>query len=278
MDMAPDEQMVHALVGEILALNPQLQGRPNLIYPGEEIKLQADWIMAMRPSQPPPVATPPPPPAPPQTPYLPSIIRGCPPAQPPSMPIRLELKYPGNAIPTELIIFPPDVPPRMDKNRDRNRALLWSWLGAAADAVELVATPFGILPDFTALVDVGIAATASYYSGETYLFERPHASLPRMVVLGQDVVVTTGDAAVAALAKTILPALGLSVGSSSGTLVGTAMGGVVGSLGGMAVDVGTTMISLGYDFDRATGKMPTYFSYALFWEERLRQAVLIWQH
>jgi len=283
ISMTPDEQLVNALMGEILHLNPQLQARPNLIYPGEEIKLQAEWIMAMRPSQPTPVPTPPPPPPPPPPTHLPTVLKGgCPSSSEVTFePLRIELRYPGtSAIPIELILFPPDMPPIIEANRDENRARLLGTLSLAADWVELSTiplsfTPFGALPDWVALGDIVIAGFGSYYVGETYLLERPHPSLPPMVVLGQDILVTSADAGLATLSKVILPILGMEIGAAASGVGGIA-GGIVGYITGQAVDVGTTLHSIGYDRGRLEGTKPIYLSYGIFWEDRLRQAILIY--
>jgi hypothetical protein len=122
------------------------------------------------------------------------------------------------------------------------------------------------LPDSIAIGDIIITAAASYYSGETYLYQQPHSSLPPMTVVGQDIIVTSGDAGAALLAKTILPAIGLEVGGIPG--------GLVGYVGGQVVDVSTTIASVVYDGGRLSG-IPTHYSYAVLWEWPLTQAILI---
>jgi RHS repeat-associated protein len=274
------EAEINALVGEILRLNPQYQLNPNIVPVGGEVRLRAEWIMAMRPGQylPPPPQPVPPTPSPSyqKPPYLPLVLRvDCPIPDPePTKPKRIPVHLAGLRTPTEIIVFHPDVPPILEQNRNQTAATFYSRLGVTADFVELVSSPFGWIPSAAALVDVGVTGFASFFSGETY-FGRPHPSLPPMLVLGQDVIVSSADAATAALAGAILPDLGAMVGSSAGGLPGTVAGGATGQLSASAIDVTTTTIKLYYGTARLRG-LPTYLSYAIFWEGALRQAILLY--
>ena len=98
--------------------------------------------------------------------------------------------------------------------------------------------------DVTALGDIGVTYVASLLSGQSYFFEQPHSDLPAMVSVNQDVLVTTGDAAIA---------LG-------GKGIGALVGGLPGYGVGLGIDVATTGTSLVYDYNRVFGSTPNYIS------------------
>jgi hypothetical protein len=194
----------------------------------------------------------------------------------PLTPVRIELRNPGLLIPTEIIAFPLGTSHVIQANINKTYADILSRIGFGADVAELISMIPQVpgIPDAVAVFDIAVTTGASYYSGETYLYQQPHPTLPPMTVIGQDVIFTSADAVGAALAKVVLPILGTGIGSSV-SIPGGVMGVAAGYVGGQAVDVVATVASVVYDGARLAG-MPTYFSYGILWDPRgPRQAILI---
>ena len=110
-----------------------------------------------------------------------------------------------------------------------------------------MATIFDVLPgdeDAAALADVGVTYLSSAFGGDSYLIERPDSSLPYMVTVNQDVIVTAGDAGIAGLVK----------------IAGAGTTGPIGYLVGEGTDVVTTGASLVYDGSRVFGNVQNHVS------------------
>ncbi|MFC1976540.1 RHS repeat domain-containing protein, partial [Chloroflexota bacterium] len=258
-----NQHINRVMVPRMQTLNPNLYSAqygwdcPTCL--ADNINLPTSWVTGFLGSPtPPPTPGPLPPVGNPGPPLPPN--GDCPSQNPKTLkPIRIRLQNTGTGIPTEIIVFPPGTSHVIQANVNKTRSNLLSWIGFGADWLELIAIAPQIpsLPDVVALGDVGVTTAASYYSGETYLYQQPHPSLPPMTVIGQDVIVTSADAGGALLAKSILPALGFEAGGVGG--------GMLGYVGGQAVDVVATIASVVYDGSRLRG-IPTYFSYAVLWE------------
>lgn len=148
---------------------------------------------------------------------------------------------------TVVIIMPPGSKSTLQRpNWSRRLGIGFGIAGFMFDLGEM-ATIFDLLPgdeDAAALADVGVTYLSSAFGGDSYLFERPDSSLPYMVTINQDVIVTAGDAGIAILGK-----LGAS-----------AVAGPVGYLVGEGTDVVTTGASLVYDGNRVFGDLKNYVS------------------
>jgi hypothetical protein len=169
------------------------------------------------------------------------------PPKPPKPPKEkpLIIRIPGR--PMALIIMPEgsqSTLPRPDWAKRLGTGL--GIAGFAFDVGEML-TIFDVLPgdeDAVALADIGVTYLSSALGGDSYILERPDKSLPYMVTINQDVMVTAGDAGIAGLVK----------------IAGTGVSGPIGYLIGEGTDVVTTGVSVVYDGSRVFGNMNNYVS------------------
>jgi RHS repeat-associated protein len=116
----------------------------------------------------------------------------------------------------------------------------------AADLVEILLLFNGIPldEDLLALNDTLLESLACYLNGECYV-GRPHYTLPEMLIVNQDVILTGGEFLFGLGAKYIPASAGSGVGGPAGAYAGYAKGA--------ALDVGSSAANLIYDVFRNEG-------------------------
>jgi hypothetical protein len=129
---------------------------------------------------------------------------------------------------------------------DESEGQLLTLLGQNADLIELgsdfLINP--LVPVVAGFADLGITGFACIKFHQCY-YGQPHPDLPNMLVINQDVIVTTGDA--------FAP-------------VGAALIGALptGGLGAVQASIGTDIVTSGgsylYDIGRLTGNIPNIVS------------------
>jgi len=112
------------------------------------------------------------------------------------------------------------------------------------------------MSETTLLVDVVVSGLASYYDGETGIVQLD-PSLPPMLLLGQDPIITATEAAAMPLFNAGLTGAALRTGSlpnSIGAYIGASL-----------VDTLASASSAVYDVGRAEGSIPTVFGVGCYW-------------
>jgi hypothetical protein len=148
-----------------------------------------------------------------------------------------------------LTIFPEDSTPSVDRTPEQlESAEDWAAWGVAMDFFEGIALAYPgdlfIGEYFMSLGDLTITGRTCYLYGECYVGS-PDPSLPPMLVLNQDMMVTGADF--------VVPIMG-------GAVIGIPTGGSGFYPGSVASDVVTTGASFFYDLGRITGEIPNGIS------------------
>jgi hypothetical protein len=132
-------------------------------------------------------------------------------------------------------------------------------IGEAASAVSVLLgnAPGAGLQYFLSGGDILVAGTASYFAGETGIL-RLDESLPPMLGVGQDPIVTTGEALAIPPVQIGLTIYGFSSGSIPGAMTGLILA--------QELDIGTSALSAAYDIARAEGTIPQVISVAFYWD------------
>ena len=258
-----NERINRVMVPQMQELNPNLYSQsfgwdcPTCL--ADTINLPGSWLKGFMTIQ-----TPPPRPVSQQTPTfssgnppppLPPFSNGCP------LPKTLNRPIVHKIGPVDIILFPGG-PPDLDfEYKNKTVARSFTSIGVLLDVVETGGAlyPYSGIPEISAFIDVGIAGLGSFFDGETYIAQ-PHPDLPRMAVVGQDVLVASAETAVGTIGKWALTA-----GSAAS---GNPFVAVGGALGGIALDTTTSASQAVYDASRLYGVFPTVVSVGGYLDER----------
>jgi RHS repeat-associated protein/uncharacterized repeat protein (TIGR01451 family) len=184
---------------------------------------------------------------------------GLPPPPPPP-PSPIPTIYPGSKYPDIIVVVMPEgQPPSQDRTPEQKAgATIASAAGIVMDVVEtglaLLPQDAGPVGEYVAsFIDVGVTATGCFLNGLCFV-GRPAPNLPPMLVVNQDLLLTTGEF--------LAPLGGAAVGF--GVSGGNPGGAYVGSVG---TDIVTSVLSVGYDIGRMTDSIPNVVSVGITFDD-----------